>query len=148
MKVEIKISTDISETHAVIHASKLTPELIKLVELLEGVDVQPFLLTASKDDKSFIIEADQIEIFRVEGGTVKAYNNKAQCFAIGKTLGEIHERYVSSFIRISKFAIVNISYIDYISPSFNGTMHIVMKNGLNDYISRRYLSDFKKQLGL
>jgi len=148
MKVDIKISPDIEETCAVIHTSKLTADLMKVVELLEGVELQATLLVAKKDDKSFVIELDQIEIIRTEGGVIKIYNQSAQDFIVTKALHELLEQLNSNFIRISKSTIVNINAIDHLSPSFNGTMYIMMKNGLNDYISRKYLSDFKKRLGL
>ena len=148
MKVEIRIDANAHVPTVVIHAAKLTPELATLVELIEGTETQPFLLTAKKDDKSFIIEPEQAEIIRTEGGTTKLYNRKGQNFDISKPLHELSERLGNSFVRISKSAIVNINQVDHISPHFNGTMHIVMKNGTNDYISRSYWSGFKKRLGL
>ena len=148
MKVEIKILPDIEETNAVINTPALTQDLMKVVELLEGIDVHPFLLVAKKDDKSFVIESEQAEIIRTEGGVIKLYNQQAQDFVVPKALHELHDRLGSSFVRISKSTIVNINRIDHLSPSFNGTMYIMMKNGINDYISRKYLSDFKKRLGL
>ena len=148
MKVEIKIDKNAHEPTVVIHTAKVTPELATLVELIEGAETQPFLLTAKKDDKSFIIEPEQTEIIRTEGGTTKLYNRKGEDFIVIKPLHELQERLGNLFIRISKSAIVNINQVDHISPHFNGTMYIVMKNGVSDYISRTYWSDFKKRLGL
>ena len=148
MKVEIKIDADVQEPIVVIHAAKLTPELAGLVELIEGADAHPFLMTAKKDDKSYIMEPEQVEIIRTEGGAITLYNRKGQDFTITKPLHELQERLGNSFVRISKSTIVNIHHIDHISPSFNGTMYIIMKNGVNDYISRSYLGGFKKRLGL
>ena len=148
MKVEIKISSEVEETCAFIYTSKLTPDLMKIVELLEGVELQASLLVAKKDDKSFVIEPDQVEIVRTEGGVIKIYNQSSQDFIVNKALHELLEQLGSNFIRISKSTIVNINAVDHLSPSFNGTMYIMMKNGLNDYISRKYLGDFKKRLGL
>ena len=51
------------------------------------------------------------------------------------------------FMRISKTTIINLKQIDRVEPSFNG-MLIVLKNGKKDYISRKYLPEFKKYLGL
>ena len=148
MKVEIKIDATAHEPTVVIHTAKITPELATLVELIEGADMQPFLVAAKKDDKSFIIEPEQVEIIRTEGGTIKIYNRKGQDFIVTKPLHELQERLGTNFVRISKSAIVNINQVDHISQSFNNTMYILMKNGVNDYISRSYLSGFKKRLGL
>lgn len=145
MRVEIKINPDATEITAVIHAPKMTPELIALVESLEGVKDKASLLTAKKDDKIFIIEPSQVDIVRVEGGELKLYNQSAQEYVVTKSLHEILDSISSSFVRISKSAIVNVNRVDHLSNSFNGTMYIVMKNGVSDYISRKYLADFKKR---
>jgi DNA-binding LytR/AlgR family response regulator len=148
MKVEIKIDPKIKEPIAVISTPKMTPELMVWVEALEGMADKSSLLMAKKDDKIFVFEPEQIEIIRTEGGKIKLYNREAQEFDITKPLHEAHERLGSSFARISKSTIVNINRIDHLSQSFGGTMHIVMKNGINDYVSRKYMSEFKKLFGV
>jgi DNA-binding LytR/AlgR family response regulator len=148
LRVELKIDPDIAQATAVINAPKVTPELLSLVEMLEGTEDKASLLVAKTDDKFFVIEPDQVDIIRAEGGEINAYNRKAEAFVISKPLTEILESMPSNFVRISKSAIVNISRVDHLSNSFNGTMYIVMKNGVNDYISRKYLGDFKKRLGM
>ena len=148
MRVEIKIDLDIAQTTAIIHTPEITPELIALVEVLKGSEDRASVLVAKDDDKFFVIEPEQVEIIRAEGGEIKAYNTKSEVFPVSKPLTEILESMPSNFVRISKSAIVNISRVDHLSNSFNGTMYIVMKNGVGDYISRKYLGDFKKRLGM
>ena len=148
MRIEIKIDPDIKEPIAVIQAPKMTPELMTWLEVLERTDGKPTLLFAKNDNKLFIIEPEQVDIIRTEGSDIKLYNREAQEYIVTTTLHEIQERLRGSFVRIAKSTIVNLNRVDYLSPSFNGTMSIVMKNGISDYISRKYLADFKKQLGL
>jgi DNA-binding LytR/AlgR family response regulator len=148
MRVEIKINPNVQEPMVVIHAPKITPDIITLAETLESVARKPSMLIAKKNDKLFVIEPEQIEIIRTEGGDIKLYNRQAHEYTVTKPLHEITERLGDGFVRISKSAIVNISRVDHLSNSFNGTMYIVMKNGVNDYISRKYLKDFKRRLGL
>jgi DNA-binding LytR/AlgR family response regulator len=38
--------------------------------------------------------------------------------------------------------------MDSIESGFSGTLLLKLKNGCKDYVSRRYLSEFKKYLGL
>jgi DNA-binding LytR/AlgR family response regulator len=148
MKVEIKIDPQIKEPIAVISTPKMTPELTIWVEALEGGIDKSSMLMAKKDDKIFVFEPEQIEIIRTEDGKIKLYNREAHEFDVTKPLHEAHEHLGSNFARISKSTIVNITRIDHLSQSFGGTMHIVMKNGINDYISRKYMSDFKKLFGV
>ena len=152
MKVKIEINPEISEITAIIYAPKLTAEVTTIVENLEtmaeSVAQQVVLLNAKKDDKFFIIEPKEVDIIRTEGGKIKLYTNKAKEYDLTKPLHEILDQLPSKFVRISKSTIVNITRVDHLSNSFNGTMYIVMKNGVNDYISRKYLGDFKKRLGM
>ena len=148
MRVEIKIDPDIGEPIAVIHTPKMTPELIALVELWERTEEKPALLFAKRDNKLFVIEPEQIDIVRTEGSDIKLYNREAQEYIITKPLREMGEQLGAHFVRISKSTLVNIKRVDHLSPSFNSTMYIVMKNGISDYITRKYLGDFKNRLGL
>jgi len=119
-----------------------------LAEILEQAEEKPALLFAKRADKLFVIESEQVDIIRTEGSDIKLYNREAQGYILTKPLREIGERLGSDFVRISKSAIVNMNRVDHLSPSFNGTMYIVMKNGISDYISRKHLGDFKRRLGL
>jgi len=149
MRVEIKLDPNIAEEVAVIHARKMTSKLLSLVEAFEKEDDdKASVLVAKNDDKVFIIEPDQVDIIRAEGGEMKLYNRQAQEYIVTKPLHELLEMLPNNFVRISKSAIVNVHRVDHLSNSFNRTMFIIMKNGINDYISRSYLGDFKKRLGI
>ena len=148
MKVEIKIDKGYIEPICIIHTANLSPELVTLVDIIEGADTQPFLLIAKKDEKSYIIKPDDIDIIRTEGGVVKCYDRLGQDFYVAKPLQELLECLPNNFIRISKSAIVNVNRIDHLSSSFNRTMYIIMKNSVNDYVSKKYLKDIKNRLGL
>jgi len=148
MRVEIRLDPDVGEPIAVIHAPKMTPELMALVEMWEQADEKPSLLFAKRDDKLFVIEPEQIDIIRTEGNDIKLYNREAKEYIITKPLREVGEQLGSAFVRISKSTLVNIKRVDHLSPSFNSTMYIVMKNGISDYITRKHLGDFKNRLGL
>ncbi|MCL2611295.1 MAG: LytTR family transcriptional regulator [Defluviitaleaceae bacterium] len=148
MKIEIQIDKTLEEPVLLMKIPKLTEKLIEIIESLENIDEdKAIFLTAKKEDSTFIIEPEKIEIMRTEGSIIKVYDRSGKDFDTNKTLNELLEL-SSNFIRISKSTIVNINRVDHIQPYFNGTMYIVMKNGINDYISRKYLGDFKKILGL
>jgi len=148
MRVKVEIDTNLTEMTATIHAPKITPRLTALVTTLEGVEDNASFLIAKKDDKIFVVEPDQIELIRIEGNDIILYNREAQAFTMTKTLQEIYNSLTDNFVRISKSVIVNINRVDHLSNSFNSTMYIAMKNGVSDYISRKYLGDFKKRLGI
>ena len=66
-----------------------------------------------------------------------------------KELFEIEEEYEgTSFIRISKNAIVNIGKIEKLIPEFNGRLEAKLKNGESIIISRGYVPSLKRKLGI
>lgn len=67
---------------------------------------------------------------------------------LDKPLYELENILDIHFVRISKSAIVNINQISHVEASFNGTMELVMKNGVTDYISRSFRKGFRERLGL
>ena len=149
MKIEINIDKTLEEAILLIKTPKLTERLTDIIEIIEREEEKEkvLFLTGKKAESTFIIEPEEIEIIRTEGSVIKIYDISGKDFSTNKTLNEIIE-ISNNFVRISKSTIVNINRVEHIEPYFNGTMHIVMKNGINDYISRKYLSDFKKILGL
>jgi DNA-binding LytR/AlgR family response regulator len=67
---------------------------------------------------------------------------------IDERLYELSEQLGSKFMQISKTTLVNLSYMDSIEPGFSGTLLLKLRNGSKDYVSRKYLPEFKKYLGL
>lgn len=147
MKVKIQIDPDLKEPYAQLNISKLTPSLEAVIKILEN-EGQAIPLTGSKEGKTYIIEPNSVEIIRTEGRELILYNRKKEKFFLSKPIYELQSYLSDDFIRISKSAIVNIRYIDHVSATFNGTMDIVMKNGIDAVITRSYRNEFKKRLGV
>ena len=104
-------------------------------------------IIAHQDQQTIFLTREEIYMIRMEHSTVVLYT-KEKTFTSKKRLYEIEEMLGTSFIRISKSTIVNMQHIHYVEPSFQGMMLLVMKNGCRDYISRKYLANFKAYLGL
>ena len=65
-----------------------------------------------------------------------------------KRLYETEEILGRGFLRISKSAIVNLRCLDSVEPSMSGMMLLKLKNGMKDYVSRKYLPSLKNYLGI
>lgn len=144
MKVDIEISSEVQQPYAIIYTAEVTKEIRDAVIALEN---NYHVITASDHDKIVILNPDEIYMARVENEQVVLYGEKRQ-FLSNKRLYQIAAQLGRDFIQISRFTIVNLRFIDSVRPSFNGLMHISLKNGETDYISRKYLPGFKEYLGL
>lgn len=148
MRVECKISADYKESYAVLHINKMTATIAQIISMLEKESADSLTLAAEKDRKTYFIRPDEISIIRTEGREITCYDKRKNRYILDKPLYELEQMLDAYLVRISKSAIVNISQIDHVEASFNGTMELVMKNGVMDYISRRFRKSFKERLGL
>jgi len=63
-------------------------------------------------------------------------------------LYELEELAINDFFRISKSVIVNASKIKSLIPSFSGRVETILTNKERVIISRQYVSELKKALGV
>lgn len=148
MRVECKISTEYKEPYAVLHISKMTGAIAEIISMLEKENTDSLTLTATKEKKTFFIRPEEISLVRTEGREIVCYDRLKNRYLLDKPLYELEKLLDDDFVRISKSAIVNISQIHHVEASFNGTMELVIKNGITDYISRSFRKNFKERLGL
>ncbi len=148
MKVECKISAEYKEPYAVLHVSKMTETVAEIISMLEKENANSQTLPAAKDRKTYFLKPQDISLIRAEGREIACYDRLNNRYLLDKPLYELENILDISFVRISKSAIVNINQINHVEASFNGTMELVMKNGITDYISRSFRKSFKERLGL
>ena len=148
MKVECKISTDYKEPYAVLHLNKMTETMAEIISMLEKENANSLTFAASIDKKTYFIKPEDIALVRAEGREIVCYDILKNRYLLDKPLYELEKLLDIHFVRVSKSTIVNISQINHVEASFNGTMELVMKNGMIDYISRSFRKSFKERLGL
>lgn len=148
MKVECKISTDYKEPYAVLHINKMTETIAEIISILEKENANSLTLIATNDRKTYFIKPEDISLVRTEGREIVCYDKLKNRYTLDKPLYELENILDICFVRISKSAIANINQINHVEASFNGTMELVMKNGVTEYISRRFRKGFKERLGL
>ncbi len=145
MKVSVDISPEYTEPVAVIHTSRMTEEIQRLVEVL-GSGESP--ITALRNEEDLVVlQPKDIYMVRVENGDTIIYGEK-QKYRSRKRLYELGQQLGKQFMQISKSTLINLSCMDSIEPGFSGTLLLKLRNGCREYVSRTYLPEFKKYLGL
>ena len=150
MRVEIDLNHNISEAYAVIHTDQISEEVKMITEMIEKAEhtaVGAEVILVKEDEKYIVLSPEEIFMVRLEEGRNVIYGEK-RSYQSTKRLYEIEERLGSDFMKISKTTIINLKKIESVEPSFSGMMYLKLKNNCKDYISRKYLPEFKKYLGL
>ena len=145
MKVSVDISPEHTEPYAVIYTSQMTDEIQRLLEVF-GNSESPITALLNEEDL-IILQPKDIYMVRVENGDTIIYGEK-QAYRSRKRLYELAQQLGKQFKQISKSTLINLSYMDSIEPGFSGTLLLKLRNGCKDYVSRTYLPELKKYLGL
>ena len=144
MKIELQIDEQLEESPIIIQTPNLSEEIQHLLQLLKQKEHH---LVVYDQEKIVILPIEEIYLIRTEEKLVTLYTNHKR-YTTTKRLYELEAILGPTFMRISKTCIINLKQINYVEPSFSGSMLLVMKNGCKDYISRNYLSRFKAYLGI
>ena len=145
MKVSVALSTEYKEPYAIIYTDRMTDEIQRVID---GFSLNESPVTALQNEKDIIILLPkEIYMVRVENGDTVIYG-KDRSYRSRKRLYELEQQLGKQFMQISKSTLVNLSYMDSVESGFSGTLLLKLKNGCKDYVSRRYLPQFKNYLGL
>ncbi len=107
---------------------------------------QPSTIPMYKDKEEFFIETDLVLYFETEINGVIAHTRDEK-YKVKQRLYELELTLPDNFMRISKSAIANTSYISSITRSFSSS-GLVQFKGSNKkvYVSRKYINELKVRL--
>ena len=100
-------------------------------------------------DQEEIVPININEVFAFFTNDSKVYVSLSDKeLLIKERIYQIEELLDDSFIKINQGCIVNINKILKFDSSITGSIKVVLKNGFQDYISRRELKNVKRRIGL
>lgn len=126
----------------------LVHERNELVEKIESLIEKPgHIILGYKDEEVFRLKLMEASCFFTNNNKIYAHFTDEK-YLLKERLYKIEELLDESFIRINQGCIVNINHIEKFEMSVGGTIKVVLKNGFEDYISRRNLKEVKGRLGI
>lgn len=145
MKITIETPKSGEEDEIIIRCAYLDE---RLMDFIRSLKTEYVMLTGYLDDKIIKLTTKEIFYFESVDNKVFAYTSK-EVYTIRKKLYEIEEEYFyTDFLRISKSVIVNVAKIAYLRPTLNGRFEAHLKNGEKIIISRQYVMDLKRKIGI
>ena len=144
MRVRFEQVDSREKEQALIRAVEKTADIASAIDLLEngsgGVAV-------TKDRNTFFCKLTQI--YYIESVDKRTYvYTKGDCYESRDRLYELEEKLGPWFVRISKAMIVNLRKIRNVSAEPGGRMTAVLLNGERVIISRSYVKELKRRLGI
>lgn len=133
------------EDTVIIRCRQITDEVLRALAVLKGDGDK---IVAYQGEEIYTLAPSEICYFESVDNRVFVYGQKT-VFESRQKLYELEEQLAhTSFLRISKSVILNIKSIAFLSPAFNGRMEASLHNGEKIIITRSYVNDMKKKLGL
>ena len=144
MRVRFELVDSREKGQALIRAVEKTADILSAMDLLEngsgGIQV-------IKDRNTFFCKLTQI--YYIESVDKRTYvYTKGECYESRDRLYELEEKLGMYYVRISKSMIVNLRKIRNVSAEPGGRMVAVLLNGERVIISRSYVKDIKRRLGI
>ncbi|GIM32516.1 LytTR family DNA-binding domain-containing protein [Paraclostridium bifermentans] len=144
MKIDIDIDKRYEEIQVILRSNEMNDETMEILEKLKTTKNKYIL--GKSDKKVYILGIKDIYFFYSENQKVFV-ETKDFRYEVDERLYEIEENFKNtSFIRVSKFSIVNLKKVKNIDMSFSGNLTINFINGKKESISRRYISKIKDYL--
>lgn len=145
MKITIEAPKPGEEDEIIVRCGTLDEKIMSLIYSLKADQDR---LTGYVEDKIVKLQPKEIYYFESVDNKVFAYTAKGT-YEVHKKLYEIETEYMhTDFLRISKSIIVNVAKIAYLKPIFNGRFEAKLKNEEKIIISRQYVLELKKKLGI
>ena len=144
MKITLETPKPGKEDEVIIRCAEVDDKLMRLIYALREDE----RLTGYLEDKIVKLSLKDIYYFEAVDNKIFAYASE-ETYEIRRKLYELEQDFVhTDFLRISKSAIVNTSKIAYVKPIFNGRFEAKLKNGEKIIISRQYVAELKKKIGI
>lgn len=145
MKITIETQSPDMEDEIIIRCAEADEEIMELIYLIKS---RRKALTGYTEKGMVKLSPKDIYYFESVDNRVFAYC-ETQVYEVKPKLYELEEMYPNSdFLRISKSGIVNVSKIALLSTAFAAKLEAKLKNGEKVIISRQYVPDLKRKLGL
>ncbi|HCW53524.1 MAG TPA: histidine kinase [Clostridium sp.] len=145
MKIIIEELHEGEEEEIIIRSNNIDESILQMIY---GIKMERKKLVGIKDGKMNLIDPKDVLYFESVDNKTFIYCSK-EVYESKLKLHEINEQFEnSSFFRASKSTILNLSKIKNLSPAFNGRFEATLKNNEKVIISRQFVPELKKKLGL
>jgi len=145
MKVTILDRQEGEEAEVIIKCDVLDENILKLINSMKGNKSK---MPVYQDGEIAFLSYSEMYYFEAVDQKVFVYA-KSEVFEVKSRLYELLGELPSNdFVRISKSVIINLRKIKRLSPALGGRFEALLMNGERLIISRQYVPDFKKSLGL
>lgn len=145
MKITIEEIDSDAEEEIIIRCHNMNSDTVKLLQELKTTQNG---ITGYKDGAIHRLSFDDIYYFEVVENKSfiyckdEVFDSRLKLYEFEKLCRD------TSFFRSAKSMIINADKIDYITPSLSGRFEATLLNGEKAVVSRQYVGELKKRMGI
>lgn len=144
MKITIEEPPAGAEDEIIVRCRNISPELLNV---LNSIKTPSNMFVGYIDNEVHRINPSDIYYFEAVDKKTFIYC-EYDVYESKLKLYEVDELNITDFFKISKSVIVNLNKIKSLTPSLSGSVEAVLTNKERVIISRRYVGELKKSLGI
>ncbi|MCX8736966.1 LytTR family DNA-binding domain-containing protein [Lactobacillus sp. B4026] len=150
--MKIKFQTDATlnkdEIEVAIKAMQETETVSRLISYLNKFNEnQHALIPVKTEDRIVTLKQGEIIKIEVQTTTLIYYTTKNVFKAKGR-LYQVLTNLNDDFVQVSRHGLINLNYLESIEVGFAGNMVAKLANNLKANVSRHYLPELEKKVGL
>ena len=149
MKVEFKKDESLhDEIKVEVKSAEQDSTINKLLAYISKFDKQErSLLPIKTSDRIVTIKMNTLIKIEVQA-TGLTYYTTAEVVKTTGRLYQVLEALNDNFVQVSRHSIINLNYLESIENGFAGNMIVMLANNLKTDVTRKYLPELEKELGL
>lgn len=145
MKISVREIDSCEEEEIIIKCHEMNDDIMELVRRLK---MDQNKLTAYANDRVYRLPLNDVFYFETVDSKAFLYCDD-RVYETKLKLYEFEDlTRASKFFRASKSTIINTAKISHVKPSMSGRFEVYLKNGECVLVSRQYVPELKKQIGL
>ena len=145
MKIRIEFDDEAKEEEVIIRCQSLNDKVLRLQKAFAEISAGSQHLIFYKGETEYYLQPDEILFFETEAGTINVHTVD-DVYQTGYKLYELEELLPSSFMRISKSAILNVDKIYSMTKSISSCLIQFQHTHKQVYASRSYFKPLQAKL--
>lgn len=144
LKLRFEQDKTLDEIEIIVRAAKKDAQVTALLESF--AKVEPIKLTVlDSDNRASVIDEKDIVFVAAEGKLVRVVTTEG-IYKAKQSLQNIESILSRSFLRVSRFEIINLKKVRKYDFTLVGTLRVEFDNGMETWASRRYIPLIKERL--
>ena len=145
-RINIRFEQDnkLGDIEVIVRADGQDDQVSELIRSLKKRGQQK-LMVLDRDNCQSVIEENDIVLVSADGKVVRIVATNG-VYSAKQSLQSVEQLLGRSFLRVSRFEIVNLKKVKKYDFTIVGTLRIEFENGMETWASRRYIPQIRKRL--